>query len=126
MLFAPLQVWRHVMVTERRTAKDFALVIQDLVDKQFPDAEKIVLVLDNLNTHTAASLYEAFPPDEAKRLADKKAGTNLLNGRQIQGGIGAIARENLCHQRHRHRIQRGHHDFDLEDIGSVIFAVSKL
>jgi len=71
MLFAPLQSWRHVAVTERRTAKDFALVIQDLVDKQFPDAEKIVLVLDNLNTHTAASLYEAFAPDEAKRLADK-------------------------------------------------------
>ena len=59
------------MVTEHRTAKDFALVIQDLVDKQFPDAEKIVLVLDNLNTHTSASLYEAFTPDEAKRLADK-------------------------------------------------------
>ena len=71
MLFAPLLSWRHVAVTERRTAKDFAGVIQDLVDVQFPEAEKIVLVMDNLNTHTTASLYEAFPPEKAKRLADK-------------------------------------------------------
>lgn len=71
MLFAPLLAWRHVEVTERRTARDFALVIKRLVDIYFPEAEKIVLVLDNLNTHTAASLYEAFDPQEAKRLADK-------------------------------------------------------
>ena len=71
MLFAPLLAWRHVEVTERRTACDFALVIKMLVDRCYPDAEKIVLVLDNLNTHTAASLYEAFAPHEAKRLADK-------------------------------------------------------
>lgn len=71
MLFAPLLAWRHVEVTERRTARDFALVIKMLVDSYFPEAEKIVLVLDNLNTHTAASLYEAFVPEEAKRLADK-------------------------------------------------------
>ena len=71
MLFAPLLAWRHVQVTERRTAKDFAQVVKDLVDVHFPDAEKIVLVMDNLNTHTAASLYEAFAPAEAKRLADK-------------------------------------------------------
>jgi hypothetical protein len=71
MLFAPLLCWRHVAVTERRTALDFAHIIKDLVDGQFPDAEKIVLVLDNLNTHTPASLYEAFAPAEAKRLADK-------------------------------------------------------
>ncbi len=71
MLFAPLLAWRHVEVTERRTARDFALVIKMLVDLYFPDADKIVLVLDNLNTHTAASLYEAFDPAEAKRLADK-------------------------------------------------------
>jgi hypothetical protein len=71
MLFAPLLSWRHVAVTQRRTAKDFASVIQYLVDVAFPDAERIVLVLDNLNTHTAASLYEAFEPAEAKRLADK-------------------------------------------------------
>jgi hypothetical protein len=71
MVFAPLLFWRHVAVTERRTAKDFAHVVRDLVDLHFPDADKIVLVLDNLNTHTAASLYEAFPPAEAKRIADK-------------------------------------------------------
>ena len=71
MSFAPLLSWRHVYVTERRTAVDFAFVIKDLCDGQFADAEKIVLVMDNLNTHTAASLYEAFPPAEAKRLADR-------------------------------------------------------
>lgn len=71
LVFAPLLGWRHIAVTERRTARDFAQVIKDLVDTQFPEAEKIVLVLDNLNTHTAASLYEAFEPVEAKRLADK-------------------------------------------------------
>jgi hypothetical protein len=62
MLFAPLEGWRHVKVTERRTKIDFAEVIRELVDVHFPEAEKIVLVLDNLNTHKAASLYEAFPP----------------------------------------------------------------
>ena len=62
---------RHVTISDRRTRLDFAHVIQDLVDVRYPDAERIVLVLDNLNTHTPASLYEAFPPQEAKRLADK-------------------------------------------------------
>ena len=71
MMCAPLLGWRHVEVTDRRTAVDFAQVIKMLVDEQFPDAEKIVLVLDNLNTHTPASLYQAFAPAEAKRLADK-------------------------------------------------------
>ena len=67
----PLRGWRHVSVSDRRTRLDWADVIKDLVDVQYPDAEKSVLVLDNLNTHTPASLYEAFPPAEAKRLADK-------------------------------------------------------
>ena len=71
MIFAPLLSWRHVAVTGRRTAKDFAQVIKDLVDVTFREADKIVLVLDNLNTHTPASLYEAYAPAEAKRLADK-------------------------------------------------------
>jgi len=71
MVFAPLLCWRHVVLTQRRTALDFAFVIKYLVDVAFPEAEIIVLVLDNLNTHTAASLYEAFEPAEAKRLADK-------------------------------------------------------
>jgi len=67
MTFAPLRGTRQVHVTGRRTAQDFAQVIRDLVDVQYPDAQKIVLVLDNLNTHTPASLYEAFLPAEAKR-----------------------------------------------------------
>ena len=71
MVFAPLLSWRRVAVTQRRTARDFAHVVKDLADVQFPEAEVIVLVMDNLNTHTPASLYEAFPPAEAKRLADK-------------------------------------------------------
>ena len=67
----PLGGWRHVEVTDRRTKLDWARVIKDLVDVRYPDAERIVLVLDNLNTHSPGSLYEAFPPVEAKRLADK-------------------------------------------------------
>ena len=71
MLFAPLEGRRRVKVTERRTAVDFALMVRELVDEQYPEAERIVLVLDNLNTHTLGSLYEAFPPAEARRLAEK-------------------------------------------------------
>ncbi len=67
----PLRGWRHVVVSDRRTRLDFAHVIKELVDVHYPAAEVIVLVLDNLNTHTPAALYEAFPPAEAKRLADK-------------------------------------------------------
>ena len=73
MVSAPLLGWRHVEVTDRRTCQDFARVLKALVDEQFPAAEKIVLVMDNLNTHTPASLYQAFAPAEAKRLADKEA-----------------------------------------------------
>lgn len=67
----PLQAKRWVSVTEHRTKVDWASEIKDLVDVRYPDAEKIVLVLDNLNTHSPGSLYEAFPPADAKRLADK-------------------------------------------------------
>ncbi len=67
----PLAGKRWVIDAERRTMIDWAEVIQDLVDVRYPQAEKIVLVLDNLNTHTPASLYQAFAPAEAKRLADK-------------------------------------------------------
>jgi hypothetical protein len=67
----PLRGWRHVTVTDQRTAIDFAHVIRDLVDVRYPEAERIVLVMDNLNTHTIASLYQAFPPAEARRLAAK-------------------------------------------------------
>ncbi len=71
MIFEPLAGRREVLVTERRTAKDYARAIRYLVDVMYPQAEKIVLVHDNLNTHKPASLYEAFPPDEARRLIDK-------------------------------------------------------
>ena len=63
--------WRHVDVTDHRKKEDFARCIKDLVDFHFPDARKIVLVMDNLNTHKPASLYQAFTPQEAKRLMDK-------------------------------------------------------
>ncbi len=71
MLTAPLEGRRHVRVRERRTRKDFAEVIRELCDELYADAEKIVLVMDNLNTHNLASLYEAFEPAEARRLAEK-------------------------------------------------------
>jgi hypothetical protein len=64
----PLAGRRHVQVTERRTKQDWAQFIRGLVDTHYPDAETIVLVLDNLNTHVAAALYETFPAPEARRL----------------------------------------------------------
>jgi hypothetical protein len=67
----PLAGWRQVTVSDRRTRIDWAHCIRDLVDVHYPDAEQIVLVQDNLNTHTPASLYEAFPAAEARRLADR-------------------------------------------------------
>ncbi len=69
--FQPLTGWRHVEVTEHRAKPDFALQMQQLVDVHFPTATKIRVVLDNLNTHSKASLYEAFEPQEAKRIADR-------------------------------------------------------
>jgi hypothetical protein len=71
MFFEPLQGWRHVKVTDRRTAQDFAHCMQDLVDVHFPQAAVISVVLDNLNTHTPAALYATFPPAEACRLLRK-------------------------------------------------------
>lgn len=71
MVSEPLQGQRHVKVTSQRCRVDFAHVIKEVVDVHYPEAEIIVLVMDNLNTHDPASLYEAFAPAEAKRLADK-------------------------------------------------------
>ena len=71
MMFAPLEGWRHVKVTDRRTAVDYAHVLKDLADVHFAQAETIVLIQDNLNTHAAASLYEAFPAAEARRLVER-------------------------------------------------------
>ena len=81
MLFAPLVLpeagksggWRHVKVTERRTAVDFAHILRDLRDIYFASAAKITLLQDNLNTHAPSSLYDALPPAEARRLVMQKA-----------------------------------------------------
>lgn len=71
MVNEPLLGWRAVHVTDRRTAKDFAELLRWLAEDVHPDVEKIVLVMDNLNTHKTASLYEAFEPDRARRIAEK-------------------------------------------------------
>jgi len=71
MMCEPVRGWRHVRVTERRTRRDWAECIKELVDVHYPEAEKIRLVMDNLNTHSGVSLYEAFPPGEARRLLDR-------------------------------------------------------
>jgi len=71
MFFEPLAGKRQVAVTDQRTAVDWAQQIRHLVDVIHPQAKRITLVMDNLNTHTGASLYKAFPPDEARRLMDK-------------------------------------------------------
>jgi hypothetical protein len=71
MFFEPLKSWRHVEVTEQRTCVDYARQMKYLVDECYPQAQKIRVVQDNLNTHVKASLYKAFVPSEARRLLDK-------------------------------------------------------
>ncbi len=71
LVVEPLRGWRRVTVTERRTAQDFAERLRQLLDEDYPDADRIVLVTDNLNTHCPASLYERFEPAEAGRIAAK-------------------------------------------------------
>jgi len=71
MMFAPLESWRHLKVTEQRTKVDFALCLRDLVDIHFPKAQTIVLVRDQLNTHGPDALYEAFAPQEAQRILSR-------------------------------------------------------
>ena len=99
MAFEPLAGWRHVEVTSRRTSADFARFLRRLVDEQYPDAEKVVLVLDNLSTHTPAALYEAFEPAEARGLCERlewhytpKHGS-WLNVAEIE--LSALARQCL-------------------------------
>jgi hypothetical protein len=99
MMFEPLKARRHVKVMEKRTRKDFAHCIRELLDIQYPEAEKIILVLDNLNTHSEGSFYEAFEPAEARRLAEKleihytpKHGS-WLNMAEIE--IGVLSRQCL-------------------------------
>ncbi len=71
MFFEPLAGWRHIEVTEQRTAIDYAYQMKYLVDERYPLADKIRVIQDQLNTHVKASLYKAFEPEEAKRIADK-------------------------------------------------------
>jgi hypothetical protein len=71
LCYEPLRGWRHATVTDRRTRQDWAGIIKDLVDTHYPDADRIVLVQDNLNTHVLGALYEAFPAEEAHRLTTK-------------------------------------------------------
>jgi transposase len=71
MFFEPHRAWRHVQVTPHRTKGDFARCMQALVDTFYPDAERIRVVLDNLNTHTPAALYETFEPAQARRILRK-------------------------------------------------------
>ncbi len=71
MFFEPLTSWRHVEVTERRTAIDYAQQMKYLVDERYPEAAKITVIHDQLNTHVPASLYKAFPPAEARRILNK-------------------------------------------------------
>ena len=99
MMFEPLKARRHVKVMDQRTRKDFAQCVRELVDVHYADAENIVLVLDNLNTHSEGSLYEAFEPAEARRLAEKleihhtpKHGS-WLNMAEIE--IGVLSRQCL-------------------------------
>ena len=95
----PLTGWRHVLVTERRTKQDWARAIRDLVDVRFPEAPLIRLVMDNLNTHTGAALYETFPPDEAQRLLSRlefhytPKHASWLNMAEIE--IGILSRQCL-------------------------------
>jgi hypothetical protein len=71
LFFEPLRGWRHVWVTEQRRRVEWACCVKELLDVYYPDAVKVRLVCDNLNTHTGGSLYEAFAPQEAKRLCDR-------------------------------------------------------
>lgn len=67
----PLGGRRHVKITERRTQEDWAHFIQEMLDERYPQAEKVILVMDNLNTHTTASFYQTFPPEKARRLSER-------------------------------------------------------
>ena len=96
----PLAGWRHVAVTAHRRRDDWARFVKALLDERYPDAERLVLVMDQLNTHSPASLYEAFAPHEAKRLADRleihhtpKHGS-WLNMAEIE--LSALSRQGLA------------------------------
>ena len=108
MLFAPLEGWRRVEVRERRTKRDWAQVVRRLVDEDYPDRERIVLVMDNLNTHHPSSLYETFEPEEAQRIARRleihytpKHGS-WLNMAELE--LGVLSRQCLDRRIPQHEI----------------------
>lgn len=93
MVSAPLIGWRHVKVTDRHTCHDWALLMREIIDVHFPNAKRVLVVMDNLNTHKPSSLYKAFPASEAKRILDRlefhytpKHGS-WLNMAEIEFGI---------------------------------------
>jgi hypothetical protein len=99
VLCEPLRGWRHVRVTHRRTKRDWAECIRELLAVYYPEASKLHLVLDNLNTHVGASLYETFAPEEARRLLDRlefhhtPKHASWLNMAEIE--IGVLSRQCL-------------------------------
>jgi hypothetical protein len=99
VLCEPLRGWRHVKVTQRRTKREWAWCIRELLDVYYPEAFKIHLILDNLNTHTGSSLYETFTPEEARRLLDRlefhytPKHASWLNMAEIE--IGVLTRQCL-------------------------------
>jgi hypothetical protein len=99
MMFEPLAARRYTVVTDTRTKLDFASCLRDLSVQYYPHAEKILLVMDNLNTHSLSSLYEAFPPVEARRLAERfeihhtPKHASWLNMAEIE--IGVMSRQCL-------------------------------
>lgn len=102
-LFEPKGCWRHMEVTERRTASDFAFQMRSLVDEHYPGAEKVRVVLDNLNTHTGAALYGAFEPAEARRILRRlefhhtPKHASWLN--QVEIELSVLTKQCLCGRR---------------------------
>src|SRR6266853_4396607 len=99
--YEPLAGKRFLKVTEYRTKKDWALFMQEILEEQYPDARKVVVVMDNLNTHTPASFYEIFPPEQAKALADRleihytPKHASWLNIAEIE--LSVLVRQGLAH-----------------------------
>src|SRR2546427_8284479 len=95
MMLAPLEGGRHVEVTDRHTAVDYAHVLKDLADIHFANAKTIVLIQDNLNIHSKASLYEAFPAAEARRLVERFEMALHSKARQLARSGGVRTRRSV-------------------------------
>jgi len=101
IFFEPLGGWRHLTVTARRTKQDWALFMHEVLEQYYPEAKKVVVVMDNLNTHTPASFYEVFEPQRAKALAERleihytPKHASWLNIAEIE--LSVLARQGLAH-----------------------------